>query len=113
MNAFRAALAIALLTIGMAYSAKVAAAPARPLRVLIVVETSEDPFAERIRAEVSALGLEVVVLEPSKTGEAVDSFDAAGRNNPATAAIRMVPSRKGVEIGSRISPPGERCCVDR
>ena len=46
------------------------------------------------------------MLEPWKTGEAVDSLDAAGRNNQATAAIRMVPSRKGVEIWLANQPTG-------
>jgi len=48
------------------------AAAADPrLRVLIVIDESDDPFAERIRAEVSALGLEVVTVEPFRTGEPV------------------------------------------
>jgi len=40
-----------------------AAAAEEKLRVLIVIDASDDPFAERIRAEVSALGLEVVAVE--------------------------------------------------
>ena len=82
-----------------------AAAEAR-LRVLIVVDASDDPFAERIKAEVSALGLEVVAVEPWRTGESVESLDAAGRANQAAAAIRMIASRKGVEVWMANQPTG-------
>ena len=74
--------------------------------MLIVIDASDDPFAERIRAEVSALGLEVVAVEPWRTGEAIESLDAAGRANQAAAAIRMVASRKGVEIWVANQPTG-------
>ena len=83
-----------------------AAAADEKLRVLIVIDASDDPFAERIRAEVSALGLEVVAVEPWRTGEAIESLDAAGRANQAAAAIRMVASRKGVEIWVANQPTG-------
>jgi len=83
-----------------------AAAAEEKLRVLIVIDASDDPFAERIRAEVSALGLEVVAVEPWRTGEAIESLDAAGRANQAAAAIRMVASRKGVEIWVANQPTG-------
>jgi hypothetical protein len=76
------------------------------LRVLIVVDESDDPFAERIKAEVSALGLEVVAVEPWRTGETVESLDAAGRAHQAAAAIRMVASRKGVEVWMANQPTG-------
>ena len=74
--------------------------------MLIVIDESDDPFAERIKAEVSALGLEVVAVEPWRTGEAIESLDAAGRANQAAAAIRMVASRKGVEIWIANQPTG-------
>lgn len=83
-----------------------AAAADEKLRVLIVIDASDDPFAERIRAEVSALGLDVVAVEPWRTGEAIESLDAAGRANQAAAAIRMVASRKGVEIWVANQPTG-------
>lgn len=76
------------------------------LRVLIVIDENDDPFAERIRAEVSALGFEVIAIEPRRTGELVDSLDAAGRVNHAAAAIRMVASRKGVEVWVANQPTG-------
>ena len=54
----------------------------------------------------SALGLEVVAVEPWRTGEAIESLDAAGRANQAAAAIRMVASRKGVEVWVANQPTG-------
>lgn len=106
MTVRRAALAAAFVSIALArFPGEAAAADAR-MRVLIVVDASDDPFAERIKAEVSGLGLEVVAVEPWRTGEAVESLDAAGRANQAAAAIRMIPSRKGVEVWMANQPTG-------
>jgi hypothetical protein len=106
VSAARTALAAALLS-GLlgAFGHHAAAAESR-LRVLIVIDESDDPFAERIRAEVSALGLEVVAVEPWRTGEPVESLEAVGRANQAAAAIRMVASRKGVEVWVANQPTG-------
>jgi hypothetical protein len=102
----RAVLAAALLAIALAVVGGEAAAADARMRVLIVVDASDDPFAERIKAEVSSLGLEVVAVEPWRTGETVESLDAAGRANQAAAAIRMIPSRKGVEVWMANQPTG-------
>jgi len=77
-----------------------------PLRVLLVVDQADDPFAERIRAELAALGLDIVALETWRTGEAIESLDAAGRSESAAAAIRMLSSRKGVEVWMANQPTG-------
>ena len=106
MTAARAALAFTVVCAALARLDAAAVAAAPRLRVVIVIDESDDPFAERIRAEVSALGLEVVVVEPWRTGEAVESLDAAGRASQAAAAIRMVPSRKGVEVWVANQPTG-------
>ena len=106
MTVARAALALALAAaVVLRFDAAAGAAEPR-LRVVIVIDESDDPFAERIRAEVSALGFEVVTVEPFRTGEPVESLDAAGRANQAAAAIRMVPSRKGVEVWVANQPTG-------
>jgi hypothetical protein len=106
VTAARAALALALAAaVVLRFDAAAVAAEPR-LRVVIVIDESDDPFAERIRAEVSALGFEVVTVEPFRTGEPVESLDAAGRANQAAAAIRMVPSRKGVEVWVANQPTG-------
>ena len=76
------------------------------LRVLLVVDQADDPFAERIRAELVALGLDVVSLETWRTGEAIESLDAAGRSEGASAAIRMLATRKGVEVWVANQPTG-------
>ena len=62
------------------------------LKVLLVVEKQNDPFIERIRAEVAALGLQVVSRAPS------GPLEADAREQRAVAAIRVLPSRKGVEV---------------
>jgi hypothetical protein len=106
VTAARTALAAALLSGLLAAAGNHAAAADPRLRVLIVIDESDDPFAERIRAEVSALGLEVVTVEPWRTGEPVESLEAVGRANQAAAAIRMVASRKGVEVWVANQPTG-------
>jgi len=81
-----------------------APAPAQPpsgvdsRRVLLIVDQSDDPFANRVRAELLALGLDVVAVEPWRTGEAVDTLEGAARAAGAVAAVRTIASRKGVEI---------------
>jgi hypothetical protein len=62
------------------------------LRVLLVVDRSNDPAIERIRAEVAALGLTIVSRPPS------GPLEADARAQHAVAAIRALPSRKGVEL---------------
>jgi hypothetical protein len=62
------------------------------LRVLLVVDRPNDPFIERIRAEVVALGLSVVTRGP------VGPLEADARAQHAVAAIRVLVSRKGVEV---------------
>lgn len=106
MTVARAALALTLAAAVVSRFDATAAAAEPRLRVVIVIDESDDPFAERIRAEVSALGFEVVTVEPWRTGEPVESLDAAGRANQSAAAIRMVPSRKGVEVWVANQPTG-------
>jgi hypothetical protein len=101
-----AATAAALLALLFARFDRDAAAAEARMRVLVVIDESDDLFAERIKAEVSALGLEVVAIEPWRTGESIESLDAAGRANQAAAAIRMIPSRKGVEVWMANQPTG-------
>jgi hypothetical protein len=84
-------------------SATVQAEPAgsgepTPRRVLLIVDRADDPFAERIRAEVAGLGLTVVTLEPWRTHATLGPLETVARSQHAVAAIRMVPSRKGVEV---------------
>jgi hypothetical protein len=77
----------------IAGSAVAAPVENRPeLRVLLVVDRPNDPFIERIRAEVVALGLSVVTRGP------VGPLEADARAQQAVAAIRVLASRKGVEV---------------
>jgi hypothetical protein len=61
-------------------------------RVLVLVDKPGDAFMGRIKAEIVSLGLDVAVRAP------VGSLDADARAEHAVAAIRMLPSRKGVEV---------------
>jgi hypothetical protein len=66
--------------------------PAEHRRVLLVVDDPADPFVGRIRAEVALLGVDVVVRAPQ------GPIEASARSEHAVAAIRLLPSRMGVEV---------------
>jgi hypothetical protein len=66
--------------------------PTARRRVLLLAEKSGDPFIGRIKAEIASLGIDVIVHPP------VGSLEADARAEHASAAIRMLPSRKGVEV---------------
>lgn len=68
------------------------AAPREHRRVLLLVDTPGDPFMGRIRAEIASLGLEVVVRAPQ------GPIETSARAERAVAAIRMLPSRNGIEV---------------
>jgi hypothetical protein len=85
-------------TVVAAPSAAVAAIAPYSRRVLLIVDRADDPFAERIRAEIVGLGLAVVTLEPWHTHETLGPLETVARSQHAVAAIRMVASRKGVEV---------------
>ncbi len=61
-------------------------------RVLLLTDTPGDPLMVRVRAEVLSLGLEVVVRP------AEGAIQTRARAEHAVAAIRMLPSRNGVEV---------------
>jgi hypothetical protein len=67
-------------------------APADHRRVLLLVDSPGDPLMDRIRAEIVSLGLEGVVRAPQ------GSIEARARAEHAVAAIRILPSRNGVEV---------------
>ncbi len=60
--------------------------------MLLLVDSPGDPFMDRIRAEVVSLGLEGVVRASQ------GSIEAKARAEHAVAAIRILPSRNGVEV---------------
>ena len=68
-------------------------ADGRPaLRVLLVVDRTNDPLMARIQAEIVALGMIVVA------GGASGPLETSAREQRAVAAVRVLPSRKGVEV---------------
>ena len=60
--------------------------------VLLLTENPGDPFTARIKAEITSLGLDVIVRAPQ------GSIEASARAAHAVAAVRMLPSRKGIEV---------------
>jgi hypothetical protein len=85
------ALAAALSVVG----ASPTAAPAEEspvLRVLLVIDRANDPLMARIQAEIAALGLTVV------SSSASGPLEISAREQRAVAAVRALPSRKGVEL---------------
>jgi hypothetical protein len=94
------ALALTLVPVFVRCAAAAAAAEAAEpqRRVLLVIDQPDDPFAPRIRAELLGLGLAVLTVEPWRTGVPVGPLETAARSQKAVAAIRMVASRKGVEV---------------
>jgi hypothetical protein len=68
------------------------------MRVLLILDRPDDRFAGRIRAEVAGLGLAVLTVEPWRTGEPMAPLEEMARSHQAVAAIRVIPSRTGVEV---------------
>jgi hypothetical protein len=65
----------------------------RPVeRVLLVIDKPNDPLMVRIQAEIAALGLVVV------TSGASGPLESSAREQRAVAAVRVLPSHKGVEL---------------
>ena len=89
MLAWLAAAAIAL------PGATLRAQPVEPQdhrRVLLLVESAGDPFMDRISAELTSLGLDVVVRAPR------GSIETSARTEHSDGRHRMLPARNGVEV---------------
>jgi hypothetical protein len=77
---------------GLLASAETESRPAK--QVLFIVDRPGDPFTERLRAEIEGMGLKTIVMQADR----VEQMEMAAREQHAAAAIRIVPSRRGVEI---------------
>jgi hypothetical protein len=97
---------LAALTCALALGALTLCAPLTvfaddaPRPRVLLVEHGRDPFLERVGAEIEALGF---VLDRSDTH---GQLETAARTADAVAAIRMLPSRKGVEVWMADSTSG-------
>jgi len=69
-----------------------ASEPQARRRVLLLVDGPRDPFMARVQAEVASLGLQVVLRAP------FGPIETSARAEHAVAAIRVLPSRNGVEV---------------
>ena len=70
---------------------------ARADRVLVIEDTEMKRFGARVRAELRALGFEVETIEAADAPSRVSLEDAA-RAAGVVAALRLRPSRSGVEV---------------
>jgi hypothetical protein len=66
--------------------------------VIAVVAAAADRFGQRVQAELSSLGFQVIRLDPPDAPTSRVSLEAAARHEGAVAAIRAVPSARGVEV---------------
>lgn len=69
-----------------------AAPPVDSHRVLLMADNPSDGFVGRIRNELASMGLEVVLQAPRA------SLETSARAEHAIVAVRMLPSRKGIEV---------------
>lgn len=66
--------------------------------IALMVERADNPVAVRLRAELEALGFQVIILPESGRPPSREALEAAARDAGAVAAVRIVPSQKGVEV---------------
>jgi hypothetical protein len=79
------------LAIALAAPLRAHAADGAGRRVLLV-EQGRDPFLERVGAELAAIGFVLV------RADTPDPLEVAARSASAAVAIRVLPSRQGVEV---------------
>jgi hypothetical protein len=66
--------------------------------VALVADRADDPITRRLRAELGALGFEVVAGRRERDAPSRASLESIARSSGAVAAIRVVPSPEGVEV---------------
>lgn len=66
--------------------------------LIAVVAAPGDRFGLRVQAELEALGFQTVLLDPAAEPASRASLEAAARKVGAIAAIRAIPSARGVEV---------------
>jgi hypothetical protein len=92
-DAVRRAGATAALALGLALVAPPSLAA--PPQVVLVGRAADDAALARLRAELEALGFQVVETPAPTTASGRDALDAAARAAGAVAAVRLVPSSTG------------------
>ncbi len=73
-------------------------APVAAASTIAVICAAGDRFGLRLVAELESLGFRAVVLDPSAEPASRASLEASARQAGAIAAIRAVPSERGVEV---------------
>lgn len=72
--------------------------PRQTKLVLLILDRPSDPIAERLRANIAGLGLTVLSMEGWRDPDRADHMEEAAREQHASASIRILPSRRGVEV---------------
>ncbi len=65
---------------------------------IVVISAVGDRFGLRVQAELEALGFRAVLLDAAVEPASRLSLEVAARNAGAVAAIRAIPSERGVEV---------------
>jgi hypothetical protein len=82
----------------IAASARADDAPHEAASTIVVLCAPGDRFGLRLVAELESLGFRAVVLDPSTEPASRAALEASAREAGAIAAIRAVPSERGVEV---------------
>jgi hypothetical protein len=100
----RISLLLAAVAAGASFSCSLArparaaeTAPASPSSIVVLCAPG-DGFGQRVIAELEALGFVAVVVDPAAEPTSRASLEASARAAGAIAAIRAVPSARGVEV---------------
>jgi hypothetical protein len=67
-------------------------------RIILIAPTSDDRISLRLQAELRALHFDVPEIEVAPDPPSRAQLEDAARRNEAVAAVRIVPSKTGVEV---------------
>ncbi len=67
-------------------------------RVVVLVDRPNDALLKRVTAEIASLGVTLITIGPPRPHESLGPLEAAARRDKAVAAIRTLPSGRGVEV---------------
>jgi hypothetical protein len=75
-----------------------AARAGAPPRIVLIATATDDPISLRLQAELRTLHFEVPEIEIAPDPPSRAQLEDAARRSEAVAAVRIVPSRVGVEV---------------
>jgi hypothetical protein len=66
--------------------------------LVVILSPSHDAFGRRVAAELESLGLRAEILDPGDEPASRASLETSARRAGAVAAVRSVPSERGIEV---------------